>query len=301
MTGIVARIDRSAVHDGPGVRTLIFFKGCPLRCTWCHSPETQSSKPEVVLHDDRCIDCGTCVATCAHGAVVVNGRRHGVDRSRCEVCGECAVACPPGAREVVGRTVTVESLVSQIERDTIFHDCSGGGVTVSGGEPLHQPLFLEALLRRCRERRIHTAVETCGFAPAQTLLDVARWTDLFLYDLKLMDDARHRSATGQSNRRILENLRLLCARHHGVRVRVPPIAGINDDRANIRALGAFLSELPLSDVDLLPYHTAGVAKYDRLGRPYALDQSAIPSTEAIDMAVETLSRCGLDVQVGGTR
>lgn len=301
LTGTIARIDRSAVHDGPGVRTVIFFKGCPLRCHWCHSPETQSPRPEVVLHYERCLDCGACEATCAHGAVTVAGRRHGVDRTRCQVCGECTVVCPPGAREVVGRTVSVQSLVNDIERDTVFHDQSRGGVTMSGGEPLNQPIFLEALLKRCRERRIHTAVETCGYAPPPTLLAIARWTDLFLYDLKLMNDARHRKATGQPNRRILENLRLLCARHGNVRVRVPLIGGINDDRANIRALGAFLSELPVTEVDVLPYHTAGVAKYERLDRPYPLNESAIPSAEALDMTVETLSRCGLDVQVGGAR
>ena len=312
LTGTITRIDRSAVHDGPGVRTVIFFKGCPLRCHWCHSPETQSSRPEVVLYCERCLDCGACDAACAHGAVVagrgvspdnvaVAARRHGVNRDRCQVCGECTVVCPPGAREVVGRTVSVDGLVSDIERDTVFHDQSRGGVTMSGGEPLNQPMFLEALLKRCRERRIHTAVETCGYAPPRTLLAVADWTDLFLYDLKLMSDARHRKATGQSNRRILENLRLLCARHGNVRVRVPLIGGVNDDRANIRALGAFLSGLPLTGVDLLPYHTAGVAKYGRLGRPYSLNPSAIPSAGALDMAVETLSRCGLDVQVGGAR
>lgn len=315
LTGTIARIDRSAVHDGPGVRTVIFFKGCPLRCHWCHSPETQSPRPEVVLHYERCLDCGACSATCAHGAVVVGrsvGRgfspgevvgatTHGVDRTRCQVCGECTVACPPGAREIVGRTVSVEGLVNDIERDTVFHDQSRGGVTMSGGEPLNQPIFLEALLKRCRERRIHTAVETCGYAPSRTLLAIARWTDLFLYDLKLMSDARHRKATGQSNRRILENLRLLSARHHHVRVRVPLIGGVNDDRANIRALAAFLSELPISEVDVLPYHTAGVAKYARLDRPYSLPESAVPSPGSLETAVETLARSGLDVQLGGAR
>jgi pyruvate formate lyase activating enzyme len=197
--------------------------------------------------------------------------------------------------------MTVDRVMREVERDTVFHDGSGGGVTMSGGEPLHQPAFLQTLLRQCRTRRIHTAVETCGDAPPRTLLAVAEWTDLFLYDLKLMDDARHRAATGRSNRRILENLRLLTARHPSVRVRMPLIGRVNDDRANIRAVGAFLSELPVSEIDILPYHTAGVAKYARLDRPYPPGESAIPSAETIDMAKETLSRCGLDVQVGGAR
>lgn len=297
LTGLIARLDRSAVHDGPGVRTVVFFKGCPLRCHWCHSPETQSPRAEVVLHRERCLNCGACEATCTRGGAT----RGGVNRTRCQVCGECSTACPTDARTIVGRTVTVDALVEDIERDTVFHDHSRGGVTVSGGEPLNQPRFLEALLERCRARRIHTAVETCGHAPARTVLAIAKWTDLFLYDLKLMSDVRHRAVTGQSNRRILENLRLLCGRHRDVRVRMPLIAGINDDRANIRAVGAFLSELPVSRVDILPYHTAGIAKYERLDRRSPLDASAVPPADTIAMVVETLSRCGLDVQVGGDR
>jgi pyruvate formate lyase activating enzyme len=306
LTGLIARVDRGAVHDGPGVRTVVFFKGCPLGCDWCHSPETQSSKPEVALHRERCVECGACLDACAHGAVAQRVRADGfgppvIDRTRCQACGTCVDACPTGTRELVGRLLTVDRLVGEIERDTVFHDESGGGVTMSGGEPLHQPLFLEALLKRCRERRIETAVETCGYAPPRVLLAVARWTDLFLYDLKIMSDARHRAATGHSNRRILENLRLLCARHDAVRVRVPLVGGVTDDRANIRAIGALLSELPVTEVDLLPYHTAGIAKYERLDRPCLLGEDAIPSADAIAMSVETLSRCGLDVQVGGAR
>ncbi len=299
--GLIAQIVRSAVHDGPGVRTVVFFKGCPLRCHWCHSPETQSPRAEVALHRDRCLACGACEAACTHGAVVARDGARGVDRTRCRVCGDCAAGCPTGARTIVGRMISVEGLLGEIERDTVFHDHSRGGVTISGGEPLNQPRFLEALLARCRARRIHTAVETCGHAPPRTLLAVAAWTDLFLYDLKLMNDARHRAATGQSNRRILENLRLLCGRHASVRVRMPLVAGVNDDRPNIRAVGAFLSELPVAAIDILPFHTAGIAKYARLDRRSPLEASAVPSAETIAMAVETLSRCGLDVHVGGAR
>jgi pyruvate formate lyase activating enzyme len=301
LTGLIARIDRSAVHDGPGLRTLVFFKGCPLRCHWCHSPETQSPRAEVVLHRDRCLNCGACAQTCEHNAVVTEAHARGVNRARCKLCGACTVTCPAGAREVIGRTVTVKTLVEEIERDTIFHDHSRGGVTISGGEPLNQPRFLEAVLEACRERHIHTAVETCGYAPPRTLLAIARWTDLFLYDLKVMSDVRHRAATGQPNSRILENLRLLCGRHAQVRVRMPLIAGVNDDRANVRAVGAFLSELPVPEIDVLPYHAEGIAKYERLDRHSPLDATAIPSADTIAMTVDTLSRCGLDVHVGGAR
>ena len=208
---LIARIDRSAVHDGPGVRTVVFFKGCPLRCHWCHSPETQSPRPEVVLHGDRCLNCGACEAACGpRGGRLRAGCTAGVDRTRCQVCGECTVVCPTGAREVVGRSDDGRTLVSEIERDTRLsrplrrrrHDVGRRAAATSRA-------FLEALLERCRARRIHTAVETCGYAPPRTLLAVAQWTDLFLYDLKLMNDTRHRAVTGRSNRRILENLRLL--------------------------------------------------------------------------------------------
>lgn len=293
-------IDRSAGHDGPGVRTVVFFKGCPLRCEWCHSPETQSSAPEIALHDEHCIGCGSCLAICMNEAVTVDGDRFGVSRERCRVCGECGVVCPSGAREVIGRTLTVDDVMRDIERDVIFYDQSGGGVTASGGEPLQQPAFLEALLQRCRARRIHTAVETCGLAPSNALLAVARWTDVFLYDIKLMDDARHRKVTGRSNRRILENLRLLVSRHHNVRVRFPLIPGVNDDEANVSAIGAFLSALPVSQVDVLPCHRDGV-EYARLDRQYALLDLPAAATETVERNVAALCRYGLDVQAGGVR
>lgn len=301
LTATITRIDRSAVHDGPGVRTVVFFKGCPLRCEWCHSPETQATTPVVALHHERCIACGSCMAACTNAAVTFVDGRYGVLRSRCRVCGECGDACPSGAREIVGHVVSVDDVMAEIERDVVFYDQSGGGVTASGGEPLQQAEFVEALLKRCRERRITTTVETCGLAPSGALLAVARWTDLFLFDLKLMDAVRHRRVTGRSNRQILYNLRLLASRHHNVRIRVPLIPGVNDDEANLSATGAFLAALGVMQVDVLPYHRAGVAKYARLDREYALLDLASPSAEVVDETIAALTRHGLDVQIGGMR
>jgi pyruvate formate lyase activating enzyme len=301
VTGTILGTARSAVHDGPGVRTVVFFKGCPLRCTWCHSPESQAPTPEVMLRTERCIACGFCLETCTSAAVVVADSRFVVDRAKCRICGECGEVCPAGAREIAGRNVTIGELMREIERDVVFYDQSGGGVTASGGEPLQQAGFLEELLKQCRRRRISTVVETCGLARADALLAVARYTDLFLYDLKLMDDARHRAKTGGSNRRILENLRLLATEGASVRVRFPLIPGITDDRSNVHAIGTLLAELHVCQVDVLPYHRAGLAKYDRLDRTYALADVPVPSAVQVEEVAAALRRHGLQVQTGGAR
>lgn len=297
-TGLVLRIERFAVHDGPGIRTTVFLKGCPLRCWWCHSPESQSVEAEPVVVAERCIRCGTCVDICAHGAIVET--EAGVDllREACEVCGECVAACPTGAREIAGRAMTVDALVGEVEKDQVFFRRSGGGVTFSGGEPLMQAGFLGEALAECRARRIHTAVETSGFAPASAI-EVAATADLVLYDLKLVDEERHRRYTGVSNRPILENLVRLAGRHRAVRVRVPLVPSVNDDAGHLEALGRFVASVGVSDLDLLPYHTAGVAKYNRLGREYALSDVSPPTPDALNAARSILEGCGLAVHVGG--
>ncbi len=296
-TGLVLRIERFAVHDGPGNRTVVYLKGCPLRCWWCHSPESQSVDPEPVVVATRCIRCGTCVDACAHGAIVET--ESGVDllRDACEVCGECVEACPTGAREIAGRAMSVDALVEEIEKDRPFFR-RAGGVTFSGGEPLMQAAFLSEALAACRARRLHTAVETSGFAP-WAAVEAASAADLVLYDLKLVDEARHRRYTGVSNRAILDNLARLAGRHPVLRVRVPLVPTVNDDADHLDALGRFVASLGLRQVDLLPYHTAGVAKYNRLGRPYALPDVSPPTPDAVNDARARLERCGLVVHVGG--
>ncbi len=298
-SGLVAQFERYAIHDGPGIRTVVYLKGCPLRCLWCHSPETQVPQPELVVRGDRCIRCGTCVVACRHEAAVETAEGFGVRRDACRACGTCADECPTGARELVGRRLTVADVLEVVERDRPFYDQSGGGVTVSGGEPLAQPAFLEAFLRACRERRLHTAVETCGVAARRTLDRVAPFTDLFLYDLKLMDDERHRRATGASNQAVLENLVRLVAGGARVRVRVPLVPGFNDDAENLEATARFVVSLGLRELDLLPYHRAGIAKYGRLGRPYALPETPPPSAAQMAEAVARLAQAGVDARVGG--
>jgi pyruvate formate lyase activating enzyme len=298
--GKVLRIERFAIHDGPGIRTTVFLKGCPLRCAWCHSPESQLLQPEFMPRPDRCVRCFGCTNACPQHAATPAAERGPVTPATCDRCGSCAEACPTGARELSGRTMSVDALMAEIERDRIFYDESDGGVTFSGGEPLMQPAFLARMVRSCRDSAIHVAVDTCGQADTSALLEVARDADMFLFDLKLMDEGRHIAYTGASNARILENLEHLAAVHSNILVRFPLVPGVNDDDENVRATGAFLASLHLTRVDVLPYHRAGLAKYDRLQRPYLLPDTQPPTARRQEHVVRLLTDCGLVVRPGGS-
>jgi pyruvate formate lyase activating enzyme len=297
--GTILRVERFAIHDGPGIRTTVFLKGCPLRCAWCHSPESQDMNPEFMPLADRCVRCGACTDACPHHAAEPAATAASVAPAQCTTCGTCASVCPSGARELVGYRTTVPSLLGLLERDRIFYDESGGGVTFSGGEPLMQPEFLLEAVEACRAAGMHVAVDTCGLGDPEALLDVARATHLFLFDLKMMDEDRHRTYTGASNTRILQNLERLAAVHREIVVRFPLIPGVNDDDQNVKAIGAFLASLPLTRVDVLPYHRAGLAKYHRLHRPYALPDTQPPASGAVEHASRILEGCGLIVRPGG--
>lgn len=295
LTSTIFDIKRYALHDGPGIRTTAFLKGCPLACGWCHNPESQAPEAELLIRANRCTRCGACVEVCPQGAIRLEATSL-TDRVRCTRCGRCAEVCFSGARELVGREITVAALLREVERDTPFHDASGGGVTFSGGEPLLQPEFLAEALRACREREIHTVVDTCGYAPWEAFERLWQDVQLFLYDLKLMDDARHRSATGASNAPILRNLRSLSERGAAIRIRLPLIPGVNDDEENLHRLGAFLASLPRRHpVELLGYHDIAGAKYAALARLYPLADTRPPTPEALEAARRTLEACGAEV------
>jgi pyruvate formate lyase activating enzyme len=298
--GTLFNIQRFSLHDGPGIRTTVFLKGCPLRCAWCHNPESQAAVPELIFREGRCIACGACVENCPDAASAITGGRVTLDRSRCRACGVCAGVCYAEAREIVGRDWTVGEVMAEIVRDLAFFDQSGGGVTFSGGEPLYQPAFLGALLEACRAQEIHTAVDTSGLAPWETLEAIRPNVDLFLYDLKLMDDAKHRLYTGASNRQILSNLQALAERGAPVHVRVPIIPGVNDDPENIRLTGEFLASLPnLRGLTVLAYHQIGIEKYNSLGMSYSMESTRVPGDEMMAQIAHTLRGYGLPAAIGG--
>jgi pyruvate formate lyase activating enzyme len=299
-TGIIFDIKKFSLHDGPGIRTTVFLKGCPLICWWCHNPESQALEPELVFRSNRCILCEACMSACEQGAISCDGDTISTDTEKCTLCGACVEVCYAEAREMIGREVTVSQVMAEIERDVAFYDESGGGVTFSGGEPLLQRDFLLALLRACKEKEIHTAVDTCGFSSWETLDSIRGYVDLFLYDLKLMDDAKHRELTGVSNELILRNVQALSQQGHNIALRVPIIPGINDDDESVRQIGAFAAALPrLNQVDVLPYHRAGVDKYTRLNKVYKLPEIRPPSEERMAEIAQLLIECGLQVKIGG--
>ncbi len=291
--GIIFNMQRFSIHDGPGIRTTVFLKGCPLNCAWCHNPESQYPLPEVMVRAERCQGCGACVRVCGQGSAhIKDGRRQ---PAHCSACGDCVTACMQGALELVGRAQTVEQVMQEVMKDELFYDQSGGGVSFSGGEPLLQVEFLDGLLLACRQQGLHTVLDTCGYAPWEVLAKLVPLVDLFLFDVKLMDEERHIQFTGQSNRQILENLQRLTQIHRQVEVRVPIIPGVNDDRANLVALAAYLRPLPILGVRLLPYHNYGVPKYAHLGQAYRLPETLASGEIAVELSAAHLREAGLAV------
>jgi pyruvate formate lyase activating enzyme len=297
--GLIFDLKKYSINDGPGIRTTVFFKGCPLRCSWCHNPEGQSFAPEVMIRASRCLaDCSECVTACPKEAVIKTAGVPVVDRRRCDACGKCADACPAEAVEIVGRRLSSAQLLREIEKDRIFQDQSGGGVTFSGGEPLSQPDFLSEILDYCRRKEIHTTVDTCGFAPTAVLEQIALKTDLFLYDLKLIDEERHRAYTGESNALILENLKRLAAMGKKTIVRLPLVPGVNDDEENIREMARFLGSLgSVNEISLLPYHKLGRDKYKGLEKR-AEEEFTPPSAECLERIKKDLEQHGFRVSLG---
>lgn len=299
-SGLVFNIQKYSVHDGPGIRTTVFLKGCPLCCQWCHNPESQKAHPEVIVMENRCIACGECREVCQFAESL--GKEGPLPREveGCTLCGECVDACPTGARQIVGKRMTVQEVMTEITQDEVFYEDSLGGVTISGGEPLSQPAFLKELLIACRAHGLRTAVDTCGFACTDLVLEVGRLTDLFLFDLKLMDDVRHRRYTGVSNAPILANLKALDTVHDCVWVRVPLIPGINDDPANLEAVARFAASLScVQRVNVLPYHKTAAQKFRRLGKEFPLSNLESPSAEQVEQAVQRFRSLGLETVVGG--
>lgn len=301
--GMVARIARMAIHDGPGTRTVIFLKGCPLRCLWCSSPETQAGDAELLYEAGRCVGCGDCLAACPRGAITKTAAgTMDTDCDLCMACGRCVETCAHGARRLVGRTATPAEVMADIEKDEVFYYRSGGGVTISGGEPLVQADFALEILSACKSRGIHTALETSAYAPWERLAALMAPLDLIFVDLKHLDDAIHRRITGVGCRLIRDNLRRLARQSErpGIVIRVPIVPGMNDSVENIRETARFVRDLACVErVELLPYHRLGVHSYAASGKEYRLEEIEPPSVERMKALAELIRSEGLPVRIGG--
>ena len=299
-SGLVFNIQKYSVQDGPGIRTTVFLKGCPLCCQWCHNPEGISPRPEIAVIANRCIACGECRAACPFGEEMAGHGPLPPRHEQCSLCAACVDACPTGARQMIGRAMTVAEVVAEARKDAVFYEESGGGVTFSGGEPLLQPKFLLAALAALRGAGIRTALDTTGYGCTEHLLAAARLSDLVLYDLKAFDDARHRALTGVSNRSILSNLQALDGIRPHLWIRLPVVPGFNDDPDDLDRIAAFVAGLrSVRLVNLLPFHRSGLHKYERLGQAHGLDDVAAPSAQLMERASNVFRDRKLPTKIGG--
>ncbi len=291
-TGVLFDIKRFAVHDGPGIRTTLFLKGCPLKCIWCHNPEGILPKPQMAYYAHKCIQCGECVGICPTNAQSMQVGGHAYNRDQCIACGICEGVCLGEAMKLYGRRVTVEEAISIALEDRMFYG-DGGGVTVSGGEPLIQYEFVRALLQRLKPEGIHTAVDTCGMVGWPAFEAVCEYTDLFLYDIKHIDAARHQALTGRGNQTILDNLKRLSDGGHKIEIRMPLVPGSNDDDDTLRGIGNFLGSLSITRMRVLPYHSMARSKYASLGMDDTMPNVKSPDDQSIQHAVDILKSFGV--------
>ncbi|MBN2044259.1 MAG: glycyl-radical enzyme activating protein [Anaerolineales bacterium] len=314
ISGQILHLQRLSTEDGPGIRTTVFFKGCPLACAWCHNPESISRNLEIQWHAVRCLRCGTCLYVCPNGCLSLTDEGLHIDREHCEHCGECAEACPTGALEALGRTIGVEELAAELLKDRAYYEKSGGGVTLSGGEPSFQPDFAEALLKSLREAGISTALDTCGLTSRKVLDRLLRHTDLVLFDLKLIDSDQHRQFTGQPNETILENLLyvrdMIRMQKHPVDlwIRTPLIPGATDTEENLRGLSRFISaelDALISRWELCAFNNLCKDQYARLGLDWPYAETPLMTAEELScceqLAKSASSRPEIILATGATR
>ncbi len=293
-SALIANIQGYSIHDGPGIRTVVFLKGCPLRCRWCANPENLQDKVRVGFLANLCHHCGRCAKACTRGAILPDPDRR-IDRRLCDECGDCVEACFYEALVRYGKSMTAEETYEKVRRDKLFYDTSGGGVTVSGGEPLTHGDFVAELFTLCREEGINTCVETCGCVPRSAFLQVLPLTDVFYFDLKLMDREMHRAYTGLGNEDILENARYLSGSGANLLFRQPLIPGVNSTEENVRATAAFIRSLGREDLQLqlIPYHRMGTSKYAAPDIPYTLENMKPMSGEEVESVRALYEACGV--------
>lgn len=296
----ISNIQRFSTKDGPGIRTTVFFKGCPLRCLWCHNPETHIAHEEIMYNSENCVLCQRCVNACKEGAVTLSGNTIATDRERCTFCGKCADVCYYNAREICGRLFSSGEVSEILKKDKSFYSESGGGITLSGGECMIYPNFILSVLRSCKSENIHTAIDTSGFAPWESFEKTLPYTDLFLYDIKAFDNELHKKLTGVENKLILENLKKLSDSGKEIFLRLPLIEGCNANEREITAIADMTKNYHISCVNLLPYHDMGKYKYTKLDRFYDGESMRTPSEEKLNLFKTIFESRGFNnVKIGG--
>ncbi|MEM2133701.1 MAG: glycyl-radical enzyme activating protein [Candidatus Freyarchaeota archaeon] len=298
LKGLIFNIQRFSIHDGPGIRTTVFLKGCPLRCLWCSNPESHEPFPTIIVRDIKCARCGSCALVCPVGAISFDSERGRViNWSACNQCLVCVDACKYQSLSICGRYMDVGEVLGEVLRDVPFYKNSGGGVTVSGGEPLLQWEFVSELCRTFRENKLHTALETCGFAPWKNFERVLEHVDLVLYDVKHLDPVKHREGTGVDNEIILGNLHK-AAKKRPVWIRVPLIAGYNDSKEHIKSLVDLAREVDAKKISLLPYHEGGKSKCEQIGKAYPIPDAKAPPEEYVKELEKYITELGVEATIG---
>ena len=290
VSGTIFNIQKFSINDGPGIRTTVFLKGCPLNCLWCHNPESKSVKREVFYNFEKCVGCGRCGNICPNGCHIIEDGRHIYNRDKCTACGECTEMCFTEALETVGETKTVEEVIKEVLKDKDFYENSGGGMTLSGGEPMLQFEFTYELLKRAKEEGLHTCIETCGFTKSENLKKIAPFVDIFLFDFKETDPEKHKEFTGVSNENILENLKMLDCMGCKTILRCPIIPTLNDREDHLNGIAALANELEnIIEINVEPYHPLGSSKAAFLNKDYPLSNLTFPANDTVEEWINTIS------------
>ena len=291
--GTIFDIQRYSVHDGPGIRTTVFLKGCPLKCLWCSNPESQSKNPEIMLDHSLCTRCSRCVEVCPYNATVKSGDEIRLLRDLCQGCSECVSACPNDARQLVGRQEEVENILKEVKKDGLFYKNSGGGVTLSGGEPMSQPEFTRTLLKRCKENGIHTVLDSSGYTKSENWDLVLEYVDMILFDLKQMEPEKHKEYTGVEKELILKSAKKVASLKVPMIIRIPLIPGYNDSQKNMEECARFAKEIGVDRIELLAFHRLCISKYNKLGKDWRLDGVSSPDNDLLERARENFTAHGL--------
>lgn len=302
MDTFVINLQKCSIHDGPGIRSTVFFKGCPLKCVWCHNPESQAYSREVLYNEEKCSRCEACIKVCPHGAIYKDDEKVCLNFEKCDQCETCLDYCINNAREIAGTVYTAKELVDELYKDRMFYEESGGGVTLSGGEVMAQDMdYIIDVARRCKGKGFHLAIDTCGFAKTENYENILEYADLFLYDMKLIDNEKHIKFTGKSNKLILKNLEFLSNNKANINIRIPLIVGVNvdDDNLEVKKMIEFLKPLNIKAVSLLPYHNIGKHKYSRLYKTYEGEEFEKPCDEKMEEIKDLFEQNNFDTKIGG--